>query len=322
MKNFSYIKAGSLAEAIKALGAKGSRLHAGGTDLLGCARDEVFQVDKVVSVSGLKELKGITARPDGGVRIGALTTLADVAASASLTEKYSALSQAAAAVGTPQIRQQGTLGGNLCQRPRCWYFRSDLQCRKKGGTTCYAMAGENQYHAIFGGGPCFYVHPSDMAVALVALEAQLRIAGPSGSRTVGIDGFFVSPGKFIDKENVLVSGEIVTDIHIPPTAGKIKSSYRKIASRGSWDFALASVAAVLQVENDTVRSARIVLGGVAPFPWRVQAAEKLLAGKKLDGSAAAAAADAAIAGARLLKGNAYKAEIVKGAVEETLTALM
>ena len=322
MKNFDYVKAGSLAEAIKAVSVKGAWLHAGGTDLLGCARDEVMPVDKVVSVSGLKELKGITARADGGLRIGALTTLAEIAADGSVSGKFAVLSQAAAAVGTPQIREQGTIGGNLCQRPRCWYFRGDFQCLKKGGKTCYAMAGENQYHAIFGGGPCFFVHPSDVAPALAALEAQVKIAGPSGSRTVSIDNFFVSPARVLDRENILGPGEIVTDIQIPPVRGELKSSYRKIAARGSWDFAIVSVAAALQMEGATVRGGRLVLGGVAPHPWRLPEVEKLLAGRKLDGALAAEAASAAASGARALRDNKYKVTMVQGAVEEVLAAFL
>lgn len=322
MKNFSYVKAGSLAEAIKAVSAKGAWLHAGGTDLLGCARDEVMPVEKVVSIGGLKALKGITATADGGLRIGALTTLAEIAADVSVAGKHAVLSQAAAAVGTPQIREQGTIGGNLCQRPRCWYFRGDFQCFKKGGKTCYAMAGENQYHALFGGGPCFYVHPSDTAPALAALGAQVRIAGPSGSRTLSIDNFFVSPAKVIDRENVLQPGEIVTDIYVPPPRGEVRSSYRKIAARRSWDFALVSVAAALQMEGGTVRGCRIALGGVAPYPWRLPGVEKLLVGKKLDGALAAEAGAAAVSGAQALRDNKYKIAMVRGAVEEVLVSFL
>ena len=322
MNNFEYVKAGSLAEAIKALSVKGAWVHAGGTDLLGCARSEIIQVDKVVSLSGLKQLKGISTQPDGGIKIGALTPLAEIAAHAAIAAKYSVLAQAAASVGSPQIRQQGTVAGNLCQKPRCWYYRTDIQCRKKGGTKCYAMGGENQYHAIFGGGPCFFVHPSDVAVALVALQAQISIAGRTGNKAVNIENFFVSPKTSVDKENVLLSGDIVTEIRIPPIAGNAKTLYRKIAARGSWDSALVSVAAMVQIENDTARAARIVLGGVAPHPWRIEAAEKLLIGKKLDPAAATAAAEAAVAGAMPLRDNAYKVEMVKGAVEEALNALI
>lgn len=322
MKNFSYVKAGSLAEAVKALSTQGAWLHAGGTDLLGCARDKVFPIEKVVSISRLRNLKGITAVAGGGIKIGALTALADIAADVSIAGKYAVLSQAAAAVGTPQIREQGTIGGNLCQRPRCWYFRSDLQCLKKGGKTCYAMAGENQYHAIFGAGPCFFVHPSDVAVALMALRAQIRITGPSGNRTVKIDDFFVSPRKIIDRENVLLSGDIVTEVLIPPVSRDMRSSYRKIAARGSWDFALVSLAAALETADGIARGGRLVLGGVGPYPWRLEAVEKLIAGKKIDSALAAEAAEAAASGAMALRDNGYKVEMVRGAVEETLTAFI
>ena len=318
--NFSYVKAGSTAEAVKALGAKGARLHAGGTDLLGCLRDRVFDAQKVVSISGIRELKGITAKPDGGLKIGAVTTLAEVAAHAVIKEKYAALSQAAGEVGSPQLREQGTVGGNICQRPRCWYFRGDFHCAKKGGDNCFSVEGENQYHVIFGGAPCFAVHPSDTAVALVALQAQVVIVGPAGSRTVRIDSFFVGPDKSLEKENVLAPGEVLTEIHLPPAPRGTRSSYRKIRSRRSWDFALTSVAAVLQLDGGAVSGARIVLGGVAPYPWRMTGVEKLLVGKKIDGALAAAAGKAATEGASPMRDNAYKVDMVRGAVEESILA--
>ena len=321
IKNFAYVKAGSVAAAIKALGTKGAVLHAGGTDLLGCARDEIFPVERVVSISGIKELKGVMAKPDGGLKIGALTTIAEIAVHPVITEKYAVLAQAAGEVASPQLRNQGTIGGNLCQRPRCWYFRGDFRCARKGGDTCYAVAGEHQYHAVYGGGPCFFVHPSDTAVALMALQAQIMIAGAAGSRLVKIEEFFVSPDKNIQKENILAANEIVTEIHLPPVAGKVHSSYRKIRARRAWDFALASVALVLQIENQNVSGARIVLGGVGPYPWRVEAAEKVLFGKKIDGALAAVAGKAAIGGASPMPDNGYKVQIVQGAVEESLLAL-
>jgi xanthine dehydrogenase YagS FAD-binding subunit len=322
MNNFTYVKAGSLAEAVKALSTRGAWLHAGGTDLVGCARSELLPVEKIVSISNLKQLKGISAQPDGSVKIGALTNLAEIASNAVIGSKYSVLAQAAAAVGTPQIREQGTIGGNLCQKPRCWYFRGEMQCFKKGGTRCFAAGGENQYHAIFGGGPCFFAHPSDVAVALMVFEAQLSITGPAGIKPVKIENFFADPKKIVGKENVLLPGEILTEVRIPAASGTVKSSFRKIAARGSWDFALVSVAAALQVDGGNVRAARIALGGVAPYPWRAAEAEKALVGKKLDNSAATAAAEAAITGAAPLRDNAYKVDMVKGAVEESLAAFI
>ncbi len=320
ISNFSYVKAGSLAEAIKALGAPGARLHAGGTDLMGCLRDEVFKADKIVSISGLKELKGISAKPDGGLKIGSLTTLSEVAANGTIVDKYAVLAQAASEVASPQLREQGTIGGNLCQRPRCWYFRGDFHCAKKGGDNCYSVDGENQYHVIFGGAPCFAVHPSDTAVALVALQAQLTVVGPAGSKVVKIENFFTGPDKNIEKENILVPGEIVTAIHLPAPGSQLRSSYRKIRARRAWDFALTSVGVVLQAENGRVSKVRIVLGGVAPYPWRVEAAERLLIGKKIDPALAVAAGEAAAQGANPMRDNAYKVDMVKGAVAESILA--
>lgn len=321
MKNFAYTKAGSVAAAIKALSTKGAVLHAGGTDLLGSVRDESVPVEKIVSISGLKELKGISAKPDGGLKIGALTTVAEIASGASILENYAVLAQAAAEVASPQLRNQGTIGGNLCQKPRCWYFRGDFHCARKGGDICYAVEGENQYHAILGGGPCFFVHPSDTAVALAALEAQLMIAGPAGNKAVRIESFFVGPDKDIRRENILAPNEIVTEIHLPRISGKVRSSYRKVRGRRAWDFALASVGMVLQFENDNVSKARIALGGVAPYPWRAEAAEKLLIGKRIDSALAAAAGQAATEGASPLRDNGYKIQIVRGALEESILAL-
>jgi xanthine dehydrogenase YagS FAD-binding subunit len=321
MKNFAYVKAGSVAAAIKALGVKGAVLHAGGSDLMGLARDQVVPVERVVSISGIKELKGVAAKPDGGMKIGALTTVAEISSHPAILEKYAVLAQAAGEVASPQLRNQGTIGGNLCQRPRCWYFRGDFHCARKGGDTCYAVGGEHEYHAVYGGGPCYFVLPSDTAVALTSLQAQLMIAGPAGNRLVKIEEFFVGPDKNILKENILAANEIVTEIHLPPVAGKTLSSYRKVRARRTWDFALASVGMVLQMDSQNVRAARIVLGGVAPIPWRVLAAEKLLIGKRIDGALAAAAGKAATEGSSPLPENGYKLQIVQGAVEESVLAM-
>ncbi len=321
MKNFAYVKASSVAAAVKSLSTKGALLHAGGTDLVGCLRDGVVSADRVVSISGLKELAGVAPRTDGGLRIGALTTIAEVASDKTIAQRYPVLAQAASEVASPQLRNQGTIGGNICQRPRCWYFRGDFKCARKGGDICYALDGENEYHAILGGGPCFFAHPSDTAVALSALQAQLVIAGPAGNRTVSINSFFVGPDTSVAKENILAPNEIITEIQVPPIPGAVKSSYRKIRARRAWDFALVSVGSVLQFENGNVSRARIVLGGVAPHPWRAEAAEKVLTGRKVDGALVAAAAKAAVQGANPMRDNAYKVDMAQGAVVESLLAL-
>jgi xanthine dehydrogenase YagS FAD-binding subunit len=318
---FSYKRATSIKEAVDASSRPGARIHAGGTDLLGCLRDGVFTASTVVSISGLKELKGIGARPGGGLRIGALATLTEVAENKQVLVGYPVLAQAAAAAASPQLRNQGSIGGNICQRPRCWYFRGDFNCLRKGGPECFAVVGENEFHCIFGGAPCFIVHPSDAAPALVALDAKVTITGPKGVRTIPISSFFVLPKVNVQKENVLVPGEVVTEILLDPPQAGAHSKYRKVRERGAFDFAMAGAAIVVTLSGGKVGTARVVLSGVAPIPWRSPEAEKALVGKSLDAATAAAAAEAAVKDATALPKNEYKIPLVRGVLEETLTAL-
>jgi xanthine dehydrogenase YagS FAD-binding subunit len=322
LPNFSYVRPATLNDAVKQLASPGARIHAGGSDLLGCLRDGVFAAEKVVSLSRIESLRGINPSSAGGVRVGALTPVADVAASSLVKERCSALAEAAAAVASPQLRNQGTLGGNICQRPRCWYFRGDFHCLRKGGDTCFAMAGENQYHCIFGGSACLIVHPSDTAPALVALDAEARIVGPAGERIVPLEKFFVLPSVNVTKENVLEANEIVTDISIPAPRAGLRSGYRKVRGRNSWDFALTSLATAVVVNNGRVEHARLVLGGVAPVPWRLEAVEKAITGRRLDAKLVAQAAETAVNGAEPLAKNSYKVALVRGVVTEVLTGLV
>ena len=321
LPNFTYIRPTSLHQAAFEASTKGACLQAGGTDLLGCLRDGVFPASKLVSLSGLTALRGISATPGGGLRIGALTTLAEIAAHPVIHAHYRALQQGAQSAASPQLRNQGTIGGNLCQRPRCWYFRGDYHCLRKGGDTCYAVSGENQYHCVFGGGPCYIVHPSDTAPALVALGASVRLVGPKGTRTLPLQSLFVLPDKEFTRETVLGPGEILTEVLLQPSAEGVKSLYRKVRERAAWDFALAGGAFVVELSNGVVKRASIVLSGVAPVPWRAVAAEKLVIGKPLDARTAAEVAGAAVAGADPLSENAYKIDLVRGIVEESLLAL-
>ena len=322
LATFAYVRPGTLTEAVKWLSGPGARAHAGGTDLLGCLRDEVFGAETVVSLTKLDELRGVAATSDGGLRIGALATVAEIAAHAVIKEKYAGLSQAASLVASPQLRNQGTIGGNLCQRPRCWYFRGDYACTRKGGEMCYAIGGENQYHAIFGGGACWIVHPSDTAPALVALDATLRLAGPKGARTVPAGKFFVLPDDNARKETVLEAGELVTDVLLPPPVAGQTSAYRKVRARGSWDFAMAGLAHAAIVKAGKVADVRLVLSGVAPIPWRLQAVEKLVIGQKIDAKLIAKATELAVVGAKPLEQNAYKVPLVRGILEEALGKLI
>jgi xanthine dehydrogenase YagS FAD-binding subunit len=322
LRSFAYVRATSLSDAIKQLDGQTARIHAGGTDLLGCLRDNVLNAQKVVSIGGLADLRGIGPTSDGGLRIGALTTIAELASHPVIRDKYAALAQAASVVASPQLRNQGTLGGNLCQRPRCWYFRGDYHCVRKGGDTCYAIGGENQYHAIFGGGACWIVHPSDTAPALVALDAKVRIAGAKTSRVIALEKFYVLPDESVQKETVLEPGEIVTEVLLPPVDPAMRSSYRKVRARGSWDFAMTGFALALSLKGGKVDRVRAVLSGVAPAPWRSLNVEQALLQKKLDLAVITKAGEAAIVGARPLEHNAYKLQMVRGVVEEALSAAL
>ncbi len=321
LPRFAYERPTTLADAVGRLEEEGALLHAGGTDLLGCLRDGVVQAGTVVSLAGVGELRGIRELADGGVGIGATSTLTEVAEHPTVVARFPALARAAAAVGSPQLRNQGTLGGNLCQKPRCWYYRGPFLCARKGGDRCFAAEGENQYHCIFGGDTCFYVHPSDTAPALVAAGALLRLVGPAGQRTVPVASFFVLPQEDFTRETVLERGEMVREVLLPPPLPGSRSTYRKVRSRGSWDFALVGAAVSVTVRRGVVEEARIVLSGVAPAPWRAVTAEQALVGQRLALATAARAGAAATVGAAPLSGNAYKVALVRGVVEETLLSL-
>ncbi len=321
LPEFAYVRATSRKDALKHLEQPGSYVHAGGTDLQGCMRDRVFPVTKVVSITDVDDLRGIRRTPNGGLRIGALTTISEIAGSELIRDRFAGLATAAGDVASPQLRNQGTLGGNLCQRPRCWYYRGEFHCLKKGGSTCYAESGENRYHAIMGGTPCYIVHPSDTAPMLMAFDASVRIQGEGTERTIGMDSFFVLPDRDVSRENSLAQGELVTGVDIPPAPDGTRSLYRKVRERGSWDFALASVAVVLRMDGNRVAKSRLVLGGVAPIPWRLPAVEQLLEGKPITAALAEEAGRLATRDADPLEQNGYKVRLVEGIVEESLLAL-
>ena len=322
MPNFVYVRAKSVKEAIQHLSSDGARIHAGGTDLLGCLRDGVFGTKKLVSLSQLKDCQGIRMTKDGGLRIGALATITEVANHKMVQERYPALAKAASEVASPQLRNQGTLGGNICQKPRCWYYRGEFHCLRKGGDRCYAYNGENQFHCLFGsGGICYIVHPSDTAPILVAYEAMVQVAGPKGIRRIPIGKFHVLPSEDVRKETVLKPNEMVTEILLPPSVKGLRSSYRKVRARRSWDFALAGVALALRFKGDVVEKARVVLSGAAPIPWRSKEVEETITGKRLDADTVARAAEAAVKNAEPLEQNAYKIPLFRGIIEEELLAI-
>jgi len=321
LPKFAYLRASTVEEAAQFLAAEGARVHGGGSDLLGCLRDQVFETPLVVSLSGISELRGINRTQNGGMRIGSMAKVAEVAESAMVAEMYPGLAQAAGVVASPQLRNQGTIGGNLCQKPRCWYYRGEFNCRRKGGNTCYAMVGENEYHCLFGGALCYIVHPSDTAPILTALGATLNVAGPRGTRSVPLSDFYVLPADDVMRDNVLEQGEFVTEIIVPPPAAGLRTSYRKERDRGAWDFALAGVALALRLDGGRVSDPHVVLSGAAPVPWRSSEAEQAIDGRQLTAEVAAEAARAAMENASPLGKNAYKVRMFRGLIEEELLSI-
>ena len=319
MKAFAYVNATNEKEAVAALtGATRGRLlpMAGGMDLLGLMKDYILSPERVVSIRNLDQT---IASAGGGLRIGAAVKIADLGDHADVKKLYPALVTAAQEVGTPQIRNIGTVGGNIMQRPRCWYFRNEeFNCLKKGGSRCFAVEGENQYHAIFGDGPCHIVHPSSLAVPVIAYGGRFRVVGSNGAREIDAGQFFQLPNANLYGESVLQPDEIITHVLLP-APGQRSASY-EVRFKQSHDWPLAAAAVNLVMSGSSVKAARIVLGAVAPIPWRVPAAERVLAGKAITEALAVEAANAALAGARPMSGNAYKIQIAKTAVKRAILA--
>jgi xanthine dehydrogenase YagS FAD-binding subunit len=275
MNRFELTRATSTAEARQLVSEKpGSVVKAGGIDLLDHLKEHLVEPPRLVDIKRIPGLDQIRAEPDGSLRIGATATLAKVAAHPAVRKTHPALARACGEAASPQIRNVATIGGNLLQRPRCWYYRLEsYKCVKKGGDICYAVAGENRYHVLFGGGPAFPPHPSNSAVPLVAYGASFVLDGPKGPRTVPAAEFFVLPAKDPTRENVLQPGELLTEIRVPPATGW-KSAYYEVRERAAFDWPLVAAAIALKLGGGVVRDARVVLGQVAPIPWRSASAEK------------------------------------------------
>lgn len=329
MKAFEWVNPATIAEAVKLLNTSGPqrdideapRPIAGGQDLITTMKDYSTRPSRVVNLKSIRGLDRIRVDARGGLSIGALVTLTQLEEHPVIRKSFPGISQAANSVATPQIRNLGTIGGNLCQRPRCWYFRiEEIVCLKKGGSECYAASGENKYNAIIAGGPSYIVHPSDLAPILVALGARVSVTGSAGKRVIPLDKFFTLPSDGnLRRENVLQNDEIITEIQVPASQLAARSTYLKFKERESLDFALASVATALQLmPNKTVKEARIVLGGVAPIPWRVQEAEKYLVGKTINRDVLAETAKLALKDAQPLEKNAYKVPLTQTLVRRAL----
>jgi xanthine dehydrogenase YagS FAD-binding subunit len=319
MNRFEIITPSDLATASRLLGQRGNIALAGGVDTVDLLKQEIIEPRALINLKGLRGMDAIQSDSAAGLRIGALVKLHQVADSGEIQGRYAAIAEAANTAATPQIRNLATVAGNLLQRPRCWYFRHpDVDCLKKGGLKCYAAEGLNRYHAILGGGPSYIVHPSNLAPALIAFGARARLFGPKGVHEIDLENFFALPRSDVLRENVLQPGEIMTEIIVPAPRPNTNSIYLEAREKQSFDWPLVSVAAVVEVAGHQVRQARIVMGAVAPIPWRVPEAEKVLAGARFDPALAAHAAELALNGAKPLADNGYKVPIAKALVRRAL----
>jgi xanthine dehydrogenase YagS FAD-binding subunit len=315
---FVYQRAESVEEAVGQLAEPRTLPMGGGTDLLVTIDEGIYAPTAVVDLRGIPASDSVDLREDGTLRIGASARIEHLANHPLVRDRYGVLAQACSVVGTPALREMGTLGGNLCQRPRCWYFRRAVRCHKNGGDSCPAREGENQYLAILDGGPCYIVHPSDPAVALTALEAEVEIRSTKGDRVVPIEDFYVLPRERLDHETILRPGELVTAVLLPAASAGGVQRYEKLMQREAWDFALVSIAGCRRQNGDV----RIVLGGVAPRPWRVNSSvEEDVSSGGLDADTIATLAERALLDAEPLSKNGYKLELAAALLRETMAAL-
>lgn len=321
MKNYDYYLPEAAAAACEVLSkVKGSSVKGGGTDLIGLLKDGIVNPAAIVNLLGSKELGGV--KLDGGkLWIGATTTIHDVDVHSGIRDKATAIAEAANQTATPLVRNRATVGGNLCQRPRCWYFRnSAYPCSKKGGEKCYAAEGENKYHAIFDNVTCNIVHPSNLAPALWAFDATIHVLGSKGTKTIPISEFWVSPEEDIKTEIVLDADELVTGVSLQLPSGRSGSAYIEVREKQSYDWALVNAACRVDLENDVVKDVRVIASAVAPVPLRRAAAEEVLKGKRFTEDLAWKAGEAATTGATPLRDNGYKVAMLRACVAHTLIA--
>jgi xanthine dehydrogenase YagS FAD-binding subunit len=320
MQSFEYANPSSLKEALSLLGSNwnDAQVLAGGTDQISLMKDYVHTPKRVVNIKNIKELHGIS-KTGQGLRIGATTTFDDLASNAAVRAEYPSITTAVLGVTSPQIRNMGTVGGDLCQRPRCWYFRNGYGVLAMKDGKSLVPNGENRYHAIFGAGPAYFVSASSLGPALIALGAKLKIASATGNRTIDADKFFVAPKDDQSREIDLKPNEIVTEIIIPLAAGWKNATY-EVRQKEALDWPLATASVSLHMTGASVEHARIVLGHVAPTPWVASQAEKALAGQSVSEDTAARAADAAVADAKPLSDNGYKVKLARVAVKRAILA--
>ena len=320
MKNLDIYLPNSRAEALDALSkASGARLKSGGSDLLGLLKHGLTEPKSLVDISRVGELSGVQTTASGRIHIGATTTLTEVAEHEALKARGTAIQEAASRVATPLVRNRATVGGNLCQRPRCWYFRHpEYNCSKKGGDTCYAAEGENKYHAIFENVTCNIVHPSNLAPALWALNGRIHVDGKKGAEEIPVDQFFVLPEEDISTEVVLDPDQLVTGISFQGTSKGAGSWYLETREKQSYDWALTCCATHLQLDGNRIEDARVVVSAVAPVPLRREESEAVLKGQTFSEELAWKAADAAIQDATPLRDNKYKIRLLRSTVAHTI----
>lgn len=321
MSLFSYTKPRALGDALKLL-KNGTQALAGGTDLITLVRHGLARPTQLVDLTGIDGLRGWSREKGQGIRIGALTPLAELEMSNELAKLLPIVPQALRDAATPQLRNMGTVGGNLLQRNRCWYFRDEgVPCWLKGGERCFAVDGENRYHAVVGANECWMVSPSDLAPALIACDAEIEIASSAGRRRMKLAELFVAPHGRARREHSLRAGELITAVRVPEKALARRGTYHKAMDRKAWSFAIVSVAASARIRDGKASDVRLVLGGVAPVPWRVPTAEKQLEGTSLDDNSCLAAADAILEEATPLRDNGYKVTLAREMIRRALRSL-
>ncbi|HSR12208.1 MAG TPA: xanthine dehydrogenase family protein subunit M [Thermodesulfobacteriota bacterium] len=318
MHSFEYFSAPDVKTAVSLLKDPRNDLLAGGTDVLGQMKRRIRNPERLVNIKNIESLKGI--RDEGEtIRIGALALVSEIEGHPGIAEKLPSLRAAASLVGSPQLRNMGTLGGNLCQRPRCWYFRNHrFPCWLKGGEKCFAVAGENKLHRIAGEGVCHSVHPSDLAPVLISLGARVKIAAPRGEREIPLEDLYMLPRKENRQTTVLKLGEILTEVAVPANQRNGRGVFLKLMERKAWSFAVVSIALHLQLKDNRIADPRILVGGAAPIPWRTVEAEKVLAGKEPDEEVIAQTVEAAVSGVRPMRDNGYKVPLLKSLVRKVL----
>ena len=322
MKNFEYVSAPDLKSAISLLTEENSKALAGGTDLLTEMKDRLRTPDKLVNLKNISELKGIQEEGDH-IKIGALATISEIETHELVKKNLDILTQAAAVTASPQLRNSGTLGGNLCQQVRCWYYRHpDLTCWLKGGNECYAQEGINRHHAILGNAPCIAVQPSDLGTALMALDAEVELFGDGVEGELSLDQFFVLPNENFRQRTVLGPSDLVVSVKIPMSTPNSRGIYLKSMEREDWSFALVSSAVQLEFDGTAVSKARVVLGGVAGKPWRARGAEDVIHGKAITEELAIEAGAAAVVGADPFEHNGYKVTLAQNLVKRALLELV